>query len=247
MADYDDFSACYDKFMKEVDYSSFSNKLISIFEKYDRRPALMLDLACGTGEFSFEFAKKGIEVIGVDRSEGMLSTAIKKQPEGINNPLFLNQSAEELNLFGTVDGAICMLDSLNHITETNTLAEVFKRVSLFLEKDRLFIFDLNTEYKHSKILGNNTFIKETSGAFCVWQNQCDDGKNVDIFLDMFVEDKDGRYKRFSEDFSERAYSYGEIIEILELTEFELLDILDCETGDIPKDDSQRVLYIVRKK
>lgn len=247
MADYDNFASCYDTFMEEVDYSASAEKILKLFKKYDRHPTLLLDLACGTGGFSFAFAEMGIEVVGVDRSVGMLNSATEKLSQGQTNPLFLNQSAEELELFGTVDGAVCMLDSLNHITDKKVLAEAIKKVSLFLEKDRLFIFDLNTEYKHSEVLGNNTFIKENDSAFCVWQNQCEDGKTVDIFLDVFIEKEDGSYERLSEDFSERAYSYAEIDEVLSEAGLERLDILDFDTLEVPKAESQRVLYIVRKK
>lgn len=247
MEDYDNFSACYDMFMEDIDYTASAKKLLSLFEKYDRRPTLMLDLACGTGGFSYAFADFGIEVVGVDRSVGMLSSAIEKLSQGQTNPLFLNQSAEELELFGTVDGAVCMLDSLNHITDKDVLKTAFERVSLFLEKGRVFIFDLNTEYKHKEILGNNTFIRESDSAFCVWQNQCEDGKTVDIFLDVFKENEDGCYQRLSEDFSERAYSDKEIEEILSIAGLERLDILDFDTLKSPKANSQRILYIVRKK
>ena len=159
MSDYDNMSVCYDIFTQDVDYIGNTNFLISLFEKYDRCPTLMLDLACGTGGFSFEFAKKGIEVIGVDRSEGMLSVAMEKLSAGSSNPLFLNQTAEELELYGTVDGAVCMLDSLNHITDINNLKKAFEKVALFLESKRLFIFDLNTPYKHREILSGKSFVK----------------------------------------------------------------------------------------
>lgn len=247
MASYDDFSGCYDMLTEDVNYSLNAEKILRLFEKYDRKPTLLLDLACGTGGFTFEFSKRNIDVIGVDRSEGMLAAALKKMPEGAQNPLFLNQSAEELELFGTVDGAVCLLDSLNHITDRAVLQKAFDRVSLFLEPKRLFIFDVNTQYKHSKILGNNTFVKECENTFCVWQNQCEDGKTVDIFLDFFVEQSDGKFLRLCEDFSEKAYSDLEIKEIISSAGLEFLDALDFETLAPPKEISQRILYIVRKK
>lgn len=247
MADYDNFSCCYDMFTDDIDYAGYTDKVLKLFEKYDRRPTLMLDLACGTGSFSFEIAKRGIEVIGVDRSEGMLVRAVDKLAPGAKNPLFLNQSAEELELFGTVDGAICMLDSLNHITDRKVLEKVLKKVSLFLEKDRLFIFDLNTEYKHREVLGDNIFVRENENAFCVWQNRCQDGKTVDIFLDLFLENEKGNYRRLSEDFSERAYSETEILQMLNSAGFEKLDIIDPKNGKKPEANTQRILYIVRKK
>ena len=244
---YDAFSSYYDIFTNDIDYKGYSNFIISLFEKYDRKPTLMLDLACGTGNFSFEFANKNIDVIGVDPSEGMLSVAKSKQKDINQNPLFLMQSAENLELFGTVNGAICMLDSLNHITNYENFFTALKKVSLFLEKDRLFIFDLNTPYKHKNILGNNTFVRESENCLCVWQNEYIGDGIVNIYLDIFCEDKNGKYDRFCEDFSEIAYSSNSVNNALNHAGFEIVDVLDNFTYKKPNNVSERLIYIVRKK
>lgn len=247
MADYDAFSFCYDRFTDDVDYPARTKRLLELFEKYDRRPTLLLDLACGTGNFSFPLADAGIDVIGVDCSEGMLAAAIAKLEQGSNNPLFLNQYAEELELYGTVDGAICMLDSLNHITEYENFSKAIERVSLFLEKDRIFIFDLNTPYKHKEVLGDNTFVREDETAFCVWQNEYVGENTVDIYLDFFVENKNGSYERLMENFSEVAYTNEQIKSAIKNAGLELVDALDDMTDSAPTKTSERITYIVRKK
>ena len=247
MADYDAFSKCYDRFTEDVDYPARVERLLELFEKYDKKPALLLDLACGTGNFSFPLAQSGIEVIGVDCSEGMLVAAMSKLPEGAENPLFLNQYAEELELYGTVDGAICMLDSLNHITEYENFSKALQKVSLFLEKDRLFIFDMNTPYKHQEILGDNTFVREDETAFCVWQNEYVGENTVDIFLDFFVENQNGSYERLSESFSEVAYTNNQVMEALKKAGLELVAALDDMSDQPPTELSERITYIVRKK
>lgn len=247
MADYDAFSRCYDRFTEDVDYSFRVNRILQLFEKYDKKPTLLLDLACGTGNFSFPLASEGIDVIGVDCSEGMLAAAISKLEQGSTNPLFLNQYAEELELYGTVDGAICMLDSLNHITEYENFSKALERVSLFLEKGRLFIFDMNTPYKHQEILGDNTFVREDETAFCVWQNEYVSENTVDIFLDFFVENKNGSYERLSESFSEVAYTSEQIMKALDVAGLELVAALDDMTDNAPTNTTERITYIVRKK
>jgi ubiquinone/menaquinone biosynthesis C-methylase UbiE len=247
MADYDAFSQCYDRFTGDVDYTARTNRLLELFNRYDKKPSLLLDLACGTGNFSFLMADEGIDVIGVDCSEGMLAAAIAKLPEGATNPLFLNQYAEELELYGTVDGAISMLDSLNHITDYENFCAAIARVSLFLEKGRLFIFDLNTPYKHEAVLGNNTFIREDEKAFCVWQNEYVGENTVDIYLDFFIENKNGSYERLSETFSEVAYTAKQVQTALDNAGLELVDFFDDLTDLKPTEETERITYIVRKK
>jgi ubiquinone/menaquinone biosynthesis C-methylase UbiE len=46
-----------------------------------KRDEKILDAACGTGIYSFEFASKGADVIGVDFSEAMLKSARLKYPK----------------------------------------------------------------------------------------------------------------------------------------------------------------------
>ena len=247
MADYDAFSRCYDQFTEDVDYAFRVSRILQLFEKYDKKPTLLLDLACGTGNFSFPLAQSGMEVIGVDCSEGMLATAISKLPQGATNPLFLNQYAEELELYGTVDGAVCMLDSLNHITEYENFCKAIEKVSLFLEKDRLFIFDLNTPYKHKSVLGDNTFVREDEKAFCVWQNEYMGENTVNIYLDFFVENKNGSYERLMENFSEVAYTAEQVESALEKAGLSIVATLDDMTDNQPIETTERITYIVRKK
>ena len=89
MGNYNNFSPFYDIFTYDVDYKKRTEYLLEIFEKWDKMPTLLLDFACGTGNFSVEFAKKGIDVIGVDKSEGMLAVAMDKNTRLKNKVLYL--------------------------------------------------------------------------------------------------------------------------------------------------------------
>ncbi|MGN0493724.1 MAG: class I SAM-dependent DNA methyltransferase [Acutalibacteraceae bacterium] len=247
MSEYDNFAPVYDRLMSDVDYKARTDRLLELFCEYDRTPALMLDLACGTGGFSNEFAARGIEVIGVDMSEEMLSAARESSAERGTDVLYLCQRAEELDLYGTVDGAVCCLDSLNHITDYDGLCKAIGRVSLFLEAGRLFIFDVNTVFKHKFILADNTFIIEQDGVFCAWQNSTDEETNItDISLDFFVEEGN-YYKRSSEDFSERAYTEEELASALNAAGLEILKIYDDMTDNPVWEYTERAVYVTRKK
>lgn len=242
---YSEFAYSYDALMQDVDYQKRTDYIYSLFEKFDRAPNLMLDLACGTGEFSNCFADKGISVIGVDISYDMLSVAREKTEERQNDILYLCQDAAELDLYGTVDGAICCLDSLNHITDYEDFCKAIARVALFLEKERLFIFDLNTEYKHSRILGNNTFVIDTNDVYCVWQNEYQGNNTVEINLDFFTREDDV-YIRTNESFCERAYTPAEIENALNKVGLKTEAIYEEMSQNEPCDTTQRVVYVTRK-
>lgn len=243
---YNSFANVYDILMRDAHYKKRTAYLTKLFKKHGKFPKLLLDLACGTGEFSNRFAEQGIEVIGVDMSEDMLSVAREKSAELGNDILYLCQKAEELDLYGTVDGAICCMDSINHITDIKKLSAAIKKVSLFLEKDGLFIFDVNTEYKHSTVLGDNTFAFEEKGVYCVWQNRYNAKKlTTEISLDFFVK-KDENYSRSSECFKERAYTPDQLEKIIADAGLDIEALYDDLTFDAPHSKSERIIYITKK-
>ncbi len=243
---YNEFAYSYDALMQNADYDTRTKYLCSLFKKHDQIPTLLLDLACGTGEFSVRFAKCGVSVIGVDISADMLSVAREKTAEQGADVLYLCQDAKSLDLYGTVDGAICCLDSLNHITDYADFCTAISKVSLFLEPNRLFIFDVNTPYKHKRILGDNTFVIDTEDTYCVWQNEYKGDNTVEINLDIFEAEGDCYY-RAGECFCERAYTTGEIEKALNIAGLSIEAIYDDLTENAPTDTSQRLIYVTRKK
>jgi ubiquinone/menaquinone biosynthesis C-methylase UbiE len=240
------FSNFYDNLTENVDYENSTDYLCRVFEKYDKLPSLLLDVGCGTGGFSLCFSRRGIDVIGADPSVSMLEVAEKKAKEENLDILFLNQSGQELDLYGTVDGAVACLDTVNHVTDKRELLKFFKKISLFLEKGRLFIFDANTLYKHEKVLADNCFVFEGDSLYCVWQNFYDKKRKItDIYLDFFISE-DGKYIRETEEFSERAYSDEELSEMLIKSGFKILDILGENSFNKPKKTEERQIFVCRK-
>ncbi len=244
---YEDFADYYDTLMSDADYFARTEYLCSLFSKYDSMPTLLLDLACGTGAFSLAFAEKGVSVIGVDISPEMLDIAREKAQESGADILFLCQNAAELDLYGTVDGAVCCIDSINHITNYNELKAAIARVSLFLESERLFIFDVNTVYKHEHVLGNNTFVTDEEGVYCVWQNEYEpDTRMTYMSLDFFSGDG-VNYRRTSQLVDERAYTDEELIAAIEEAGMSVEAILGDMSLEPPKAEEERKIFVARKR
>lgn len=243
---YEEFAEFYDSLTDDVGYEKRTKYLCSLFSKFDRMPTLLLDAACGTGGFSNEFAGLGVSVIGVDMSCQMLSVATQKSKDLGLDVLYLCQDLTELDLYGTVDGAICCLDSLNHITDYTDFKKAISRISLFLEKDRLFIFDVNTDYKHKYVLSNNTFVIENDELYCVWQNEYNgEERTVDISLDIF-KNCGGKYTRNSEYITERAYNSEEIESALKKAGLKVEAVFGDMTNTAPKETEERIIYVTRK-
>ncbi len=246
MSRYGSFAEYYDSLTSNVDYRKTAEYVSDILNENGINKGILLDLACGTGTMSLIMAQKGYDVIGVDNSPEMLGEAREKAFEAGEDILFLCQDMCSIDLYGTVDCTVCLLDSLNHLESKEELLEAFKRVSLFTVPGGLFVFDVNTEYKHKYVLGDNTFVYDNDDVYCVWQNEYDDeSKTVEIFLDFFQEEN-GLYRRSSEYFAERAFSDSDIKKLLFEAGFTDIKAYGELRKTAPSDTEERVFYVARK-
>lgn len=246
---YSRFAAVYDRLTQNVEYSKRADYFCSLLSDNGIDGGLLLDLACGTGSLSEEFALRGFSVIGVDLSAEMLAEAQnKKYEKNLDSVMYLCQDMRHLDLYGTVDCCVCALDSLNHLTAEADLLDAFGSVSLFMNDGGIFIFDMNTPYKHREILSERCYVYDLDGVVCVWQNSAaSEDLSVEITLDFFIEKENGTYSRSTEVFSERAYGHAEIKAMLEEADFELLEEYDDLSADAPRPDSERTVFIARRK
>lgn len=242
------FSEFYDALTANVSYDTVAQVLSSLLTRYGKSRGLLLDLACGTGSVSVRLAEKGYEVIGVDLSPEMLSEAQNKAYSAGQNILFLCQDMTKLDLYGTVDAAVCTLDGLCHLPDEDSLSATLQKVSLFMNPGGVFLFDVNSVYKHRAVLGNNTFVYDTDDVYCVWQNTLlSDGVTVQMDLDFFEPVSDaGDYVRQSERFTERAYPRETLEAMLKKAGFTVLDVFDGYSEKPAHDTSERLLFAVRK-
>ena len=244
---FDNFSRFYDLLTDNVEYKKRADYFCRLLSLCGINGGILLDLACGTGSISVEMAKKGFDVIGVDSSIGMLNAARQKTYESGEQILLLNQSMDDIDLFGTVDCAVCVLDSINHLDGAQQVKRTFEKVSLFMNPGGAFAFDVNTLYKHKNVLADNTFVYDLDELYCVWQNSFNEADgSVDISLDFFEED-DGAYYRSYESFTEMAYDLADIAKWLEDAGFEVIGIFDDMTTEKAHPETERAVFLAKKK
>lgn len=244
---YDNFSRFYDLLTDNVEYEKRADYFCRLLSLCGIKDGIMLDLACGTGSISVEMAKRGFDVIGVDSSIGMLNAARQKAYESGEQILLLNQSMDDIDLFGTVDCAVCVLDSVNHLADEKQVKRTFEKVSLFMNPGGAFAFDVNTLYKHKNVLADNAFVYDLDELYCVWQNNFNEADgSVDISLDFF-EEEDGVYYRSCESFTEKAYDLADIEKWLEDAGFEIIGIFDDMTTEKAHPETERAVFLAKKK
>lgn len=247
MGSYENFALCYDSLMTEdFNYEKIVDFIENLFIENNISPELVCDLACGTGNVTIPMAKRGYDMTAVDKSPQMLDNARKKAERENLDVLFLNQSITKLDLYGSYDAFLCMVDGINYILNYKALVNMFKRIkTCFLNPQGIFIFDISSFYKLSETIGNNTFIHDGDDIFYTWENKFYEDKRLSsMYLNFFVKKKNG-YKRFCERHIQRAYTVDEIKNALKKAGFTDIKCYDNLTFKNPKKNSQRIIFSAR--
>ena len=241
---YNEFAYFYDEFNGEADYDALYSQIHTKLEAHGIHDGIVADLGCGTGELTLMLTQAGYDMIGIDQSEEMLCVVRDKAEQlGLSGRLLLlRQDLLKLDLYGTIRAAVSTFDTFNHIPDLDT---AIANAGFFMEKGGVFLFDMNTPYKHQKVLGDNEFTFEEEDAACVWHNHYNAAdRKVEITVDI---DYHETGEHFHEEFCEYTYDLDTIRAALEKHGFALESVCDGETFGPLTEDSQRYFFCAVKQ
>ena len=221
---YNEFAYFYDEFNGEADYDTLFRYVDGELRRHEQIHGIVLDLGCGTGDLTLMLTQAGYDMIGVDQSEEMLAVLRDKADQLglLDRLLLLKQDILSLDLYGTI-----------------------AKAGFFMEKGGVFVFDLNTPYKHQKILADGHFSVETPDACCQWDSHYDpDVGRVDLNVHIHYDETD---ESFEEHFCEYTYSLPQVRSALEQCGFQLERVQDGETFGPLREDSQRMILTAVKQ
>lgn len=250
---YSGFAALYDMFMDNIPYEEWGQYLVGLLKEYQVDQGIIAELGCGTGKITELLAMEGYDMIGIDNSEEMLQIAREKllayeENDKRKNILYLLQDMREMELYGTVHAVVSICDSLNYITEEEDLLQVFRLVNNYLEPQGLFIFDLNTEYKYSEVMGDRNICENRENASFIWENYYYPVEKINEYdLTIYAEADNGLYERMEETHFQKAYSLDQIQSLLEKAGMEYVTAYDAFSKEAPREDSERIYVIAREK
>ena len=194
MTPYTHLAAFYDGLTSDVDYPAFADFFETLFRLRNVDVSSIVDLACGTGSMTAELSRRGYDMTGVDMSADMLSIAAGKAP----GTLLICQELTNLDLYGTVDAAVCCLDGINYCPP-DTLDEIFRRLNLFVRPGGILIFDIHTP-EQLKALDGEIFVDEGDGVFCTWRTEFDAAEGACLYgFDIFSKTENDLWVRNTEE------------------------------------------------
>lgn len=143
---YQEFAYFYDEFNGAADYDALFAYVTGELKAHGIQDGIVADFGCGTGELTLMLAQAGYDMIGIDVSEEMLSVLRDKADAlglPLTNPMLLCQDLLQLDLYGTIRAAVSTFDTYNHIGPLENFEKAIAKAAFFMEKDGVFVFDLN--------------------------------------------------------------------------------------------------------
>ena len=241
MGAYEALAVSYDRLTNDVDYEATVAFYEEILKQEGLKPRTAVDLACGTGSVTAILARKGLQVIGVDMSEEMLTVASQKAADA----WFICQKLQQLRLPKAVDLAVCALDSLDYITDPEDCKEAIRKTYKYLNPGGIFIFDVNTPEK-LRAMDGQVFLDEDEDVYCVWRGEFDEKTNICSYgMDLFQR-KGNLWERSFEEHREYAYSADQLVGFLKDAGFTHIRIYADGKLEAPKAGEQRIYFSARK-
>ena len=242
---YHNLAISYDRLTSDVDYEATVDFYYEILKREGLSPRTAVDLACGTGSVTTILANKGLQVVGVDMSEEMLTVASQKAGEAGVCPWFICQSLQQLHLPRAVDMAVCALDSLDYITDPKDCQEAIRRIYKYLNPGGIFIFDVNTPEK-LRAMDGQVFLDEDDDVYCVWRGEFDEQTNICSYgMDLFQR-KGNLWERSFEEHCEYAYSADQLAGYLKAAGFTHIRVYGDRRMEAPGSGEQRIYIKARK-
>lgn len=246
---YRHLAAVYDRLMQDAPYDRWLNWAEAMWREASVEPDTVVDLACGTGALAPLLVETGRAVIGVDRSTEMLAVAAAKGYKAGGDVQWVEQDMRALLLPRQVDAVVCFCDSLNYLLTETDWQQTFHAVYQALRPGGVFLFDIHSVYKITKVFGNALYAWEEADVYCIWQNRLDEAKNVvDEALTLFVEQEDGRYERFDECHTQRAFPVHQVEQWLGEAGFVVRSVSsNFQTSGGMTETDERLFFSVQKK
>lgn len=262
MSQYVNFAYVYDKLMDDVDYEAWVKHIENLIDKSGASVKNILELACGTGNITIPLAKKGYDIAGIDISEDMLGLALEKS-EAMGIPLvLLEQDMVDLDFdLYDLDCVLCACDGFNYVTSLKDLNKIFAKIYELLKSGGVFVFDISSYYKLSRVLGNNFMGESREDISYMWTNYYDENNqllemNLDFFvkldleedgyLDEGCQEEDNLYERYKEVHLQRAHKEEEITTMLKNVGFDNIDSYGDFSLDRVNEKSERIFFVAVK-
>lgn len=243
--EYSGLARIYDYLVAGVDFEGWIDYVENLLRHFGHRVTSVADMACGTGNTTFPFTRRGYKTTGVDISGEMLNLARGKAAASGVEVTWLEQDMRKLSLPEKVDLVTCFHDGLNYLLDLEDVRQTFRQVRKNLRQHGVFIFDLNRVTWLSGMPSGTTVVEEDDMTL-IWDTGYDTGRDIwRIKLTAFVR-KGANYHKFTETHMEKGYRPEEITSCLSDAGLDLLGIFNAFSLEPGDHRSVRHFYVAQR-
>ena len=226
----------YPHLMKRIRYDKWAQYLYEIVRKDCPKKSKVLELAAGDCSFAKYFVKYYPSLTVTDLSYCMLS-----KNNYISNKVCCNMLY--LPFKSRYDLIYSNFDSINYILSGKLLIKLFSEVSLLLNDDGIFVFDVsleNNSYIHVK--KNN---REGKYKGLTYRQTSTYNPYSGIHLNKFTI-KLANGDEYSEIHKEKIYSFDTYFKLINKTSLYVVDCYEAFTFKPGNKNSNRIQFILKK-
>lgn len=201
----------------------------------------ILDLCCGMGRHSIEFARQGFQVTGVDLTLSYLKIAKEYAKEKEVNIEFIQEDMRTFCRANTFDVIVNLFSSFGYFEDKNDDCQVIKNVYTSLKPNGLFLIDIFSKEILARIFKERNWY-EVDGNITLEERKIT--KNWSWIEERRIFIKNGEKREFT--MSLRIYSAIELMTLLEDCGFNRIDVFGDLKG-APYDHTAKRLIMVAYK
>ena len=217
----DVFCKVYNEFGWNYYPEIFGQQLIKWLAAAGLQPKSALDIACGTGVLCEILHDTGMDVTGMDLSEGMIEIAKS------GNPLIHYDVADMITYQPgkRFDLVTCTGDAVNHISDPTNVESIFRNVYDYLNPGGYFVFDILNE---NEVSDSEPFEMDYDDTTKVWFQMTRLGeKQVNLKIRVY----ENTTLSFEENIRETVHDPNMICDLLKKCGFTVVRCADSLMGD----------------
>ena len=130
-----DYAEYYDLIYKDKDYEKEVDFIENVFG--ENKPEKILEVGCGTGNYTKILLERGYEVTAVDISEDMLEIARRKC-----NCKIIKGDIRSVSINDKFDACIAMFAVMGYLTKNSDVIKALNNIHRHLKPNGVFVFDV---------------------------------------------------------------------------------------------------------
>jgi SAM-dependent methyltransferase len=137
------YAAAYDGLYHDKDYEAECDLIERVLRVYSPMPVRrILDLGCGTGNHAIPLARRGYDVVGIDRSEWMLAEGRQKSAAEHLSVTFAQGDVRTFDVNEQFDAVLMMFAVLGYQESDEDVLASFRSARRHLRPEGLFLCDV---------------------------------------------------------------------------------------------------------